>query len=59
VFSGQVYAEEGPGTQFGFWPKQCPHTSNNMSCVYNSEPESVIQAFAEWYEEKGKKLWNR
>ncbi len=59
VFSGQVYAEEGPGTQFGFWPKQCPHTENAMSCVYNSEPESVIQAFAEWYEEKGKKLWNR
>lgn len=59
LFSGEVYAEEGPATQFGFWPKQCPHTENKMSCVYNSEPDAVIQAFAEWYEEKGKNLWNQ
>jgi hypothetical protein len=59
VFSGQVYAEEGPGTAFGFWPKQCPHTENFMSCVYNTEPEAVIQAFSEWYQEKGIKLWSR
>jgi hypothetical protein len=58
-FSTQVYAEEGPRAAFGFWPKKCPHTSNGMSCVYNTEPEAVIQAFSEWYQEKGIKLWSR
>lgn len=58
-FSAQVYTEEGPPAAFGFWPKHCPHTKNKMSCVYNSEPESVLEAFIEWYETKGNQLWNQ
>jgi hypothetical protein len=59
IFSTQVYAAEGPIAEFGFWPKTCPHTSNKMSCVYNSEAEDVIQAFDTWYKEKGHTLWNQ
>lgn len=58
-FSGQVYQDEGPIASFGFWPKQCPHTENKMSCVFNSEPEEVLNSFKQWYEERGKYLWNQ
>ena len=59
-FSTQVYAaEEGPPAAFGFWPKNCPYTENKMTCVYNTEPEQVITLFEQWYEEKGKYLWNQ
>jgi hypothetical protein len=57
LYSDQVYAHEGPATAFGFWPKQCPHTENKMSCVYNSEPEQVLNAFEEWYEQRGNSQW--
>jgi hypothetical protein len=56
--STQVYAAEGPAAAFGFWPKQCPHTSNKMSCVYNTESDAIIQAFDDWYNDKGHTLWN-
>jgi hypothetical protein len=58
-FLPQVYADEGPIAAFGFWPKLCPHTSNKMSCVYNSEPEQILEAFDEWYSTKGVTLWSR
>lgn len=48
---------EGPFAAFTFWPKTCPHTSNKMSCVYNSESDKVISAFDDWYSRKGKDLW--
>lgn len=56
VFSNTA-TPEGPATKFGFWPKQCPHTSNKMSCVYNTEAYSVIEAFDKWYKQKGHSLW--
>jgi hypothetical protein len=59
TFSTQVYAAEGPNAAYGFWPKICPHTDNKMSCVYNTQSEQVIQAFDEWYTEKGKYLCNQ
>jgi hypothetical protein len=58
-FLPQVYADEGPLASYGFWPKLCPHTTNKMSCVYNSEPEQVLELFDEWYQTKGHKLWNQ
>lgn len=58
-FSTEVYTQEGPATSFGFWTKKCPHTENTMSCVFNTEPEQVIGSFSEWYNEKGKFLWNQ
>jgi hypothetical protein len=58
-YSTQVYEAEGPAANFGFWPKMCPHTDNKMSCVYNTETEVVLQAFDEWYNEKGRFLWSQ
>jgi hypothetical protein len=58
TFSTQVYAAEGPVASYGFWPKICPHTSNKMSCVYNSDSEDIIKTFELWYEQKGQYLWN-
>ncbi len=57
-FSTQVYTEEGPPTAFGFWPKLCPHTDNKLSCVYDTDPQDVINAFDDWYTQRGRYLWN-
>lgn len=50
---------EGPQTKWGFWPKKCPLTENGFSCVHNTSPDQLVSLFADWYEEKGKHLWNQ
>jgi hypothetical protein len=58
----KIYSEdnslEGPKTQWGFWPKTCPHTDNKLSCIHNVSPDRLLLAFNDWYVEKGKYLWN-
>jgi hypothetical protein len=41
-----------PPTEFGFWPKECPHTQNKMSCNFNITADSLIEKFDEWYDEQ-------
>lgn len=55
---GESNTPEGPRTQWGFWPKTCPHTENKLSCIHNVSPEKLIHTFADWYQEKGRHLWN-
>lgn len=50
---------EGPHASMGFWPKMCDETSNGFSCVHNISPDAIMELFADWYEQKGKNLWNR
>lgn len=49
---------EGPHAAMGFWPKMCDETSNGFSCVHNISPDAIIEHFADWYNQKGKSLWN-
>jgi len=49
---------EGPNTSLGFWPKMCDETQNGFSCVHNTSPDAIIEAFSDWYYAKGNTLWN-
>lgn len=56
--STQVYPE-GPQAKFGFWPKTCEFTENKMSCVNNISSTQMVEAFIEWYTERGRTCVSR
>ena len=58
LYSEDNTHKEGPPASKGFWPKMCDETSNGFSCVHNISPDAIMELFADWYEQKGKNLWN-